>query len=57
MRETDEVKMRELEMPVYLFHQGTATKAYELLGAHPFRDGEKDGYVFGCGPQGKKSFP
>lgn len=57
MRETDEVKMRELEMPVYLFHQGTATKAYELLGAHPFRDGEKDGYVFRLwAPKAKKVF-
>ncbi len=37
---------RDLELPVYLFHQGTAAKAYELMGAHPsVRDG-KEGYLF-----------
>ena len=37
---------KQLDMPVYLFHQGTATRAYELLGAHPCREGEREGYVF-----------
>lgn len=31
---------QQMELPVYLFHQGTASKAYELLGAHfQIRDG------------------
>ncbi|HML38945.1 MAG TPA: 1,4-alpha-glucan branching protein GlgB [Bacillota bacterium] len=37
---------KELEMPVYLFHQGTAAKAYELMGAHPEVQNGKDGYIF-----------
>ncbi|MBP5193445.1 MAG: 1,4-alpha-glucan branching enzyme, partial [Clostridia bacterium] len=32
--------MNDYELPIYLFHQGTNFKAYELLGAH---FGEKDG--------------
>ena len=35
-----------LELPIYLFHQGTAERAYELLGAHPCTKGGKDGYIF-----------
>ncbi len=35
-----------MEMPVYLFHQGTAAKAYELMGAHPEVQNGKDGYIF-----------
>ena len=35
---------KQLELPVYLFHQGTTVKAYELMGAHfETRDG-----VSGC---------
>ncbi len=37
---------KNLEMPIYLFHQGTATRAYELLGAHPCQKGGETGYVF-----------
>lgn len=37
---------KELEMPVYLFHQGTAAKGYELMGAHPDIQNGKDGYIF-----------
>ena len=37
---------QELELPVYLFHQGTASKAYELLGSHPAKDYEREGYIF-----------
>jgi 1,4-alpha-glucan branching enzyme len=37
---------RNLEMPVYLFHQGTAAKAYELMGAHPSAQNGKEGYFF-----------
>lgn len=37
---------RDLEMPVYLFHQGTAAKAYELMGAHPAVLNGKEGYFF-----------
>lgn len=37
---------KNLELPVFLFHQGTATRAYELMGAHPCtKDGEV-GYIF-----------
>lgn len=31
---------------LYLFHQGTYYCAYEYLGAHPFEENEKSGYVF-----------
>jgi alpha-1,4-glucan:alpha-1,4-glucan 6-glycosyltransferase len=37
---------RDLEMPVYLFHQGTAARAYELMGAHPFAINGKEGFLF-----------
>jgi 1,4-alpha-glucan branching enzyme len=37
---------RDLEMPVYLFHQGTAAKAYELMGAHPAVQNGTEGYQF-----------
>lgn len=37
---------RELELPIYLFHQGTAAKAYELMGAHPAAQNGKAGYLF-----------
>ena len=36
----------ELQMPIYLFHQGTAAKAYELLGSHPECHNGKEGYRF-----------
>jgi len=45
--ERDGVGMgKQLDLPIYLFHQGTATRAYEFLGAHPCRKGKRDGYVF-----------
>ena len=37
---------KELELPVYLFHQGTAVKAYEVMGAHPTTRKGKRGYIF-----------
>lgn len=37
---------RELELPVYLFHQGTAAKAYELMGAHNAVQNGEEGYLF-----------
>ncbi len=37
---------KAFEMPVYLFHQGTAAKAYELMGAHPAAQNGKEGYLF-----------
>ncbi len=37
---------KKLELPVYLFHQGTAGKAYELMGAHPETRKKRKGYVF-----------
>ncbi len=37
---------RDLEMPIYLFHQGTAAKAYEIMGAHPAVQNGKEGYLF-----------
>ncbi len=37
---------KDLELPVYLFHQGTAAKAYELMGAHPAMINGKQGYTF-----------
>lgn len=35
---------KNLELPIYLFHQGTAEKAYEFMGAHAAEKGE--GFVF-----------
>jgi len=37
---------RDLELPVYLFHQGTAAKAYEIMGAHPATRNGEEGYLF-----------
>jgi len=37
---------KELELPVFLFHQGTTFKAYELLGAHFESRNGKCGCVF-----------
>lgn len=37
---------RELELPVYLFHQGSTAKAYELMGAHPSVQNGREGYLF-----------
>ena len=34
------------EVPVYLFHQGTNYKAYELLGTRPSRRKNQAGVVF-----------
>ena len=46
---------RDLEMPVYLYHQGTAAKAYELMGAHPAVLKGKEGYFFRVwAPKAKK---
>ena len=33
-------------LPLYLFHQGTNYRAYELMGAHPAKRGRGSGYVF-----------
>jgi di/tripeptidase len=37
---------KALELPVYLFHQGTAVKAYELMGAHTASRNGREGYFF-----------
>ncbi len=37
---------KKLELPIYLFHQGTAEKAYETMGAHPVCPGEDAGFIF-----------
>ena len=37
---------KKLELPVYLFHQGTAERAYELMGCHPETKKGRKGYVF-----------
>lgn len=37
---------RDLDLPVYLFHQGTAERAYDLMGAHPFVQHGMEGYMF-----------
>ena len=36
----------ENELPVYLFHQGTNFRSYELLGSHVIREGNKKSVVF-----------
>ncbi len=37
---------KSLELPVYLFHQGTSAKAYELMGAHHTTQNGTDGFIF-----------
>lgn len=37
---------KSLELPVYLFHQGTSAKAYELMGAHHAIQNGTDGFIF-----------
>ncbi len=37
---------KSLEFPIYLFHQGTNFRAYELLGAHSAKAGGESGFVF-----------
>ncbi len=37
---------RDLDLPIYLFHQGTNAKSYELMGAHPAKKGRVSGAVF-----------
>lgn len=37
---------KDLKLPVYLFHQGTAERAYELLGSHPHEEQGEQGYLF-----------
>lgn len=39
-------KQNPLELPVYLFHQGTNYRAYEFLGAHKIRGSRKKGVMF-----------
>lgn len=36
----------QTELPIYLFHQGTAERAYDLLGSHPHTENGKKGYIF-----------
>ena len=38
--------MENKKEKIYLFHQGTYTHAYELMGCHPFEDENGKGYVF-----------
>lgn len=37
---------KKLELPIYLFHQGTAERAYEIMGAHPHYHDKESGYIF-----------
>ena len=39
-------KQNPLELPVYLFHQGTNYRAYEFLGAHRIKGSSKKGVMF-----------
>ena len=36
----------QTDFPLHLFHHGENFKAYELMGAHPAKQGKKKGYVF-----------
>lgn len=36
----------QTELPIYLFHQGTAERAYDLLGSHPYSENGVKGYIF-----------
>lgn len=33
-------------LPIYLFHEGTNSRAYEYMGAHPTKKGKSEGVVF-----------
>ncbi len=37
---------KKLDLPIYLFHQGTAERAHDLMGAHKAVNGDTEGYVF-----------
>ena len=37
---------RDLDLPIYLFHQGTNYRSYAFLGSHPARKGRASGAVF-----------
>jgi radical SAM protein with 4Fe4S-binding SPASM domain len=37
---------KSIDYHIFLFHQGTAAKAYQLMGAHPCNKDNVDGYVF-----------
>lgn len=41
-----DVLNRSLELPIFLFHQGTAERAYDLLGVHPATWEGIPGHVF-----------
>ena len=36
----------QTDFPLYLFHHGENFNTYELMGAHPTKQGKKQGYVF-----------
>ncbi|MBQ7913594.1 MAG: 1,4-alpha-glucan branching protein GlgB [Clostridia bacterium] len=36
----------QTDFPLYLFHHGENFNSYELMGAHPTKQGRKHGYVF-----------
>ena len=36
----------QTDFPLYLFHHGENFNSYELMGAHPTKQGKKQGYVF-----------
>ena len=41
-----EKKETKGNLPLYLFHQGTNYRAYELMGCHPAKRGRGSGYIF-----------
>ena len=40
---------KSIDYHIFLFHQGTAAKAYQLMGADPCNKDNVDGYVFSLG--------
>ena len=52
-------KVTELDVPLYLFHQGNNARSYEFLGAHITEKGRKKAlpFVFGHRMPPQSPFP
>jgi 1,4-alpha-glucan branching enzyme len=46
LAENEYFYIEEGEMDAYLFHEGTFYRAYEFMGAHPYKKGRKKGHRF-----------
>ena len=46
MKKSNKVNIKDTDLPLYLFHQGTNYRTYDFLGAHYSVQKRKRGYVF-----------